>query len=234
MEKTNSINLSIAIIVSSLILGLFFYLARQQNNTVNVVGYAIESFESDIVKWNFNVTEEIDISNLKTGYISLNEKLDRLKKIIHAENLEDLEIIYKPIGIEDIYDRNGITTNKKLSQEVIITSKSIEKIEELSTNPIVFINNNIIFQYSNINYFYTNLDLIKKELLGKAVINAKQRATEILSAAGNKVGDLRTARSGVFQITEPLSTEVAGYGVHSTATRKKNIKVTVSAEFEIK
>jgi hypothetical protein len=77
------------------------------------------------------------------------------------------------------------------------------------------------------------LDELKKELLGKAVLNAKERATEILKASGNDVGKLVNARSGVFQITEPLSTEVAGYGLHSTSTKKKNIKVTVSAEFII-
>jgi hypothetical protein len=75
--------------------------------------------------------------------------------------------------------------------------------------------------------------LLKKELLGKAIINAKERATEILNASGNSVGKLLSARSGVFQITEPLSTEVAGYGLHSTSTKKKNIKVTVSAELNI-
>jgi len=232
MNSKNSL-LAIAIVASSIILGIFFYISRQNTGKVKVVGYAIESFESDIVRWSFNISETINFSNLKQGYKKLNEKLSVLKKIISEKELDELEVIYKPIRINDIYDRNGITSNKKLSQDIVLTSKSLDKIVELSTNPTILIENNLLFEYSNIEYYYTNLGLLKKQLLGKAVINAKERATEILVASGNSLGNLITARTGVFQITEPLSTEVAGYGLHSTSTKKKNIKVTVSAEFNI-
>lgn len=233
MDKSNMLTLSIGLIISSIILGLFFYISRSESNTVKVVGYASESFESDIIRWNFNVTETAFNLDLKGGYTRLNNKIENIKKIINNSELDSVEIIIKPISINDIYDRDGITNNKKLMQEVLITSKSINKIEELSTNPSMFIENNIIFEFSNIAYYYSRLDDLKKELLGKAIINAKERAYEILTATNHKVGDLRTARSGVFQITEPLSTEVAGYGLYSTTTKKKNIKVTVSADFDI-
>ena len=233
MQTSNKYSLSISIVIASIILGIFFYVSRQKDNNVKVVGYAIESFESDIIRWSFNISETTNQFELKTGYKRLNDKINSFKNIISTMNLDSLEFIYKPIRINDIYDRNGITSNKKLTQDIILTSTSIDKIEELSTNPEVFIEKNVLFEYCNIDYYYTKLDLIKKELLGKAIVNAKERATEILTAAGNSVGDLLTARSGVFQITEPLSTEVAGYGLHSTSTKKKNIKVTVSAEFDI-
>jgi len=45
---------------------------------------------------------------------------------------------------------------------------------------------------------------------------------------------LISACAGVFQITEPYSTEVAGYGMYNTSSARKNIKVTVSAEFILK
>lgn len=233
MEKWKSNNLAVSIIISSIILGIFFYSARNQNNTVKIVGYSISAFEADIVKWRFNLTETIHTGELPKGYKNLNYKIEDLKSIIYNSNLDSLEILFNPVMINDIYNQSGITQYKKLTQEVVITTKSIYKIEDFSTNPSKFIEKNILFEYSKLDYYYTKLDNIKKELLGKAIVNAKERATEILSAVGNKVGDLVTARSGVFQITEPLSTEVAGYGIHSTSTKKKNIKVTVSAEFLI-
>jgi len=233
MEKWKNINLAVSIIISSIILGIFFYSAREQNNTVKVVGYSISAFEADIVKWRFNITETVHTGELPKGYKNLNNKIEDLKSIIYDSNLDSLEVLFNPVMINEIYNQTGITQYKKLTQEVVITTKSISKIEDFSTNPSKFIEKNILFEYSKLDYYYTKLDYIKKELLGKAIVNAKERATEILSAVGNNVGDLVTARSGVFQITEPLSTEVAGYGIHSTSTKKKNIKVTVSAEFLI-
>jgi hypothetical protein len=38
----------------------------------------------------------------------------------------------------------------------------------------------------------------------------------------------------VFQITEPYSTDVSDYGIYSTATRRKNVTVTVTASFSLR
>jgi len=83
-------------------------------------------------------------------------------------------------------------------------------------------------------FFSTEIEEIKKQLLAKATQNAFERAEEIISATDLKIDKLISARVGVFQITEPYSTEVAGYGIHNTTSSKKNIKVTVSAEFTLK
>ena len=233
MENKKNFAFPIAIIISACILGTSFFISRKDKSYVKVVGYALQTFESDIIRWSFKISETTNFAYLKDGYKKLNVKLNTVKKLIEQENLDSLEIILKPVRINDIYDRNGITTNKKLTQDILFTSKSIKKVQDISTNPSIFIDNNILFEYSNIEFYSSQLNNIKKQLLGDAIINAKERATEILTAVNNKVGDLKTARSGVFQITEPLSTEVAGYGLHSTSTKKKNIKVTVTAEFEI-
>ena len=83
-------------------------------------------------------------------------------------------------------------------------------------------------------FFSSEIEEIKKKLLGKATQNAYERAEEIPSATELKVDELISARAGVFQITEPYSTEIAGYGLHNTSSARKNIKVTVSAEFTLK
>jgi len=40
-------------------------------------------------------------------------------------------------------------------------------------------------------------------------------------------------KAGVFQIIEPYSTEVESYGMYNTSSRKKDITVTVHAQFLI-
>jgi hypothetical protein len=72
---------------------------------------------------------------------------------------------------------------------------------------------------------------LKRSLLRQAREDAGARAGEI---AGDRLGDLMEARAGVFQIREPYSTEVQGYGMYSTATRKKEMTVTVHAVFGVR
>ena len=87
MDKSNMLTLSIGLIISSIILGFFFYISRSESNTVKVVGYASESFESDIIRWNFNVTETAFNLDLKGGYTRLNNKIENIKKIINNFNI---------------------------------------------------------------------------------------------------------------------------------------------------
>ena len=59
-------------------------------------------------------------------------------------------------------------------------------------------------------------------------------AEEIAKSTGDRIVHIVSARAGVFQITEPYSTEVADYGIYNTMTKKKDITVTVSTVFGLR
>ena len=64
-------------------------------------------------------------------------------------------------------------------------------------------------------------------------IASRARADEIAAASGVSTRKLLNSSVGVFQITEPFSTEVSDYGMYNTSTRQKDITVTVRAGFLI-
>ena len=82
MDNSNKFSLSIAIVIASIILGIFFFISREKDNSVKVVGYAIEAFESDIIRWSFNISETTNQFELKTVYKKLNDKINNFKKIL--------------------------------------------------------------------------------------------------------------------------------------------------------
>ena len=91
-----------------------------------------------------------------------------------------------------------------------------------------------VLQASQLEYYYSGIAEMKHSLLAKATADARLRAEEIAGASGGgRLGRMRSARAGVFQITEPFSTDVAAYGIHATNTREKEISVTVHATFEM-
>ena len=73
----------------------------------------------------------------------------------------------------------------------------------------------------------------KVEMLGLATENAKQRAENKVKATGNKIGFIRSARMGVFQITPVNSTEVSDYGVNDATSLEKKVTAVVNAGFSI-
>ena len=70
-------------------------------------------------------------------------------------------------------------------------------------------------------------------MIGAATADAMARAKEIVGATKARLGKLSSARSGVFQITEPYSSEVSDYGYYNTNTRAKSISVTVTTDFRL-
>jgi len=78
------------------------------------------------------------------------------------------------------------------------------------------------------------LDKYKLDMLSLALADAKIRANEIAKGTQNKIGQLKYARQGIFQITAQNSNDVADWGIYDTQTIDKRIKLAVDATFYIK
>ncbi len=233
MKNTTAVILGIFMVIAFGVFGWFFKQSRQQQQTVKVVGYATHEFESNVVKWSVTLSQRVSMSGTEEGYRLMAKKLDSFKKVWEATGISSDEFKVFPINVNREYG-NGGQVGYNLAQRIYILSKDLEQIEQIAVNPAVFVNAGLAFDNSQIEFFSTELEEIKKDLLGAATQNAFERAELIVSTTDLKVDKLLSARSGVFQITEPYSTEVAGYGVHNTSSPTKNIKVTVSAEFSLK
>jgi hypothetical protein len=109
----------------------------------------------------------------------------------------------------------------------------VESVEELVYNPEELFEENIIIKNSQLQYFYSKIDELKKEIISSAAVNARERAGKMIENTGMKLGKTLSLNSGVFQITEPYSTEVSSSGIYNTSTRKKQIRVTVHAVYQL-
>jgi hypothetical protein len=129
--------------------------------------------------------------------------------------------MYGPDGIRDY----------QVNQSLFLVSEDLDAVERLALDPAGLLGEGVLLQQSRLEYFYSGLAGVKRSLLAKATEDARMRAEEIASATGEGISGIAAARAGVFQITEPFSTEVAAYGIHDTSSRRKEIRVTVHATF---
>jgi hypothetical protein len=229
--RTSFLVLGLSIIMAALVFGFFFYQTRVSRDYVQVVGAATEGFESDIVKWNITFEENTDLVNLRDGYRNIQEKRDRLVKILNDKGIPEDDININPINTQKRWNRDGEVVGYALNQSLFIISSEVEAIEELALNPNELLDQNIFFQLSSLQYFYSKIDTLKKDLLALATRNARERAEMILKESGHQPGKMIWSQAGVFQIIEPYSTEVESYGMYNTSSRKKEAKVTVHAQF---
>lgn len=227
--------LGVAMLLSALVLGLFFYNAQKDQSTVTVVGQAVQGFEADTVKWVITIEEETGPNDLALGYRQLEEGVRNLKEQLSSRGIDASEISLKtPYVYKDYNYDLGVVTRLRFQQTVIVVTDELDVVEELAFNPVQLLEANVNIMNSNVEFYYSKIDELKKELVSLATRNAKERAEKMLEQTDVKLGKLISVRSGVFQITEPYSTEISSLGIYDTSTRKKQISVTASAVFAIK
>ena len=230
--------IAVATIVSSVILsGGFLKVMKFTREQISVTGSATKDIKSDYIVWvgSFSRRE----ANLKAAYAGLKSDLDKIKEYLKSKGVKDDEITICQVSTETVYKKNdkGNDTNDiqayRLSQNIEIRSYDVEKIDKVAREITELINQNIEFTSGSPEYFYTKLDELKIEMLAKATQNAKQRAESMVKATGNRIGFMRSARMGVFQITPVTSTDVSDWGVNDTTSFDKKVMAVVTVSFAI-
>lgn len=157
----------------------------------------------------------------------------------YFKDIKQEEIIVSPVYTETLYRKNekGNDTNEieayVLSQGIEAASGEVDKVSEVSRQSTELLEKGIEFVSRQPEYFYTKLAELKLEMLAQASADAKKRAEQIVRAAGNKIGLMRSARMGVFQITPANSVEISDYGMNDTTSLEKKVTAVVHAEFAI-
>ena len=233
MKTGHAIILAAGAVIAALVFGLLFYSARTAEDTIAVVGSATKRFTSDIVKWRITLSRDTGLTDVESGYPLIREDLAFLKRLLADKQIDEGDITVQPINMISRYGREGAVVGYQLMQSVFVITAKMDAIEDLALNPSVLTEKGAVLQNSSLEYFYSKLADIKAELLSEAAKDARRRAEEMARNSNVSVGKVTSLRTGVFQITEPFSTEVSDYGMYNTQTKQKDITVTVRATFEI-
>ncbi|MEY3444891.1 MAG: hypothetical protein RLZZ519_3172, partial [Bacteroidota bacterium] len=122
----------------------------------------------------------------------------------------------------------------RLSQNVEVNSKDVEKVEKLSREVTQLINLGVEISSYPPAYYYTKLAELKIEMVAAATEDARTRAEKIAEKAGSSLGKLQNAQMGVFQIVAQNSNDDYGWGgSFDTSSKMKTANITMKLVFEI-
>lgn len=224
----------LCLIVSSVILGGSLYYSRSTVRTVKVVGAATKRFGSDIVKWRVMLARNTYPEGVREGYESIRQDLRSFEDMLVDSGVDKDDLVVQPANLNPTYNSEGKISGYSITQNMYIISKDVDKIEKLALDPGTLADRGIFLQFSNLEFYSSELSEIKKELLAAATIDARRRAEKMAKSSGSTIKYIISAKAGVFQITEPYSTEISDYGINNTSTKEKDITVTANVEFAIK
>lgn len=223
--------LALGLVLGALIFGAFFHASRDRARTIQVVGSSSERFTSDVAKWRLTLARQVSTTDLAIGYAQIHADLENVVRHLTDAGVDSSGISIQPVNAHQLWGPEGLRQGYNLVQSIYVISEDPARLEPLAFNPGSMLGPGVVLEGSYMEYYYSGIAELKHSLLAKATEDARARATEI--AGDLELGPMVTGRAGVFQITEPYSTEIAAGGMYSTATKDKEISVTVHATFEV-
>lgn len=230
--------IAVATIASSIILSQgFLKVMRFTREQIAVTGSAQQEIVSDYATWTGSVAKREP--DLKEAYRNLAADIAKTRFYLTTQGVTPDELVVSQVTTETVYRKNekGNDTNDiegyRLSQSVTVRSKNVDKVTTISQESTKLIEDGVEFTSYAPEYFYTRLDELKIEMLAKATENAKLRAANMAKATGNRIGFMRSARMGVFQITPLTSTDVSDWGMNDTSSVRKKVMAVVTVAFAI-
>lgn len=235
-----------AIIGLSFIIGTYFLANAIKNRNeykegISVKGLAKENFTSDLIVWRGRFFEKS--YDQKEAFSKLKNSASTIHNYLKSKGVPASDIVISAISTSEdyeyYYDENGKSRKRFmgyiLSQEVRVESNNVDLVEKISREITELLDQGIQFSSENPEYYYTKLEELKVKMIANATANAKQRAENIATESGGKLGGLKDAQLGIFQITGRYSNEDYTWGgAFNTRDKDKTASITVSLEYEVK
>ena len=229
------LSLSLALVVGAWLGSSAIRTLNRSNDVLTVTGSAKKPIRSDYIIWRSSVSGQQP--TLPQAYQEIKRYTERVQAYLKEKNVPENAIALTAIETQAIPEvtSNGTQTGKtqayRLTQRFEIRSNDVDEIATIARSSTELINEGIPFESQPPEYLYTQLSQLRVEMIGEATKDAKSRAEAIANNTGGRIGVVRRAETGVFQITSRNSTEVSDSGIYNTSSVDKDITAVVSITF---
>ena len=240
MKYIGAIIFAFAIIIGAYLLGDAYVSRANPDGVISVTGSGSENFISDLIVWEGTFSR--NSANLEEAYKNLNSDKEIVREYLMNKGIKENNIVFNSVNTRELQEnqyQNGnyvgsIFTGYELSQSVKIESTEVELIEQVSREITELLNKGVQFNSQPPRYYYTKISDLKIQMISKATEDARLRAEKIAENSGGRLGDLKNANMGVFQITGQNSGEDYSWsGAYNTVDKNKTASITMRLDYAI-
>ncbi len=234
--------IGLSVVIAALVLANAYTYKYRSQHTVTVTGLGETEFTSDLIVWNGYL--RVESQNVIAGYEKIESDRKKVLDYITSKGIDPSAVVFQFVDtykdMEAVYNSQGNYAGQRfkgynLSQRFTVESTEVEKVEAISREISSLIAQGVTLDVEMPAYYYTELDGVKLSLIEQASKDALVRAKNIVENAGAKLGEVMSARLGVFQITGANSNEeFSAGGSFNTSSRHKKARVTIRVEYRVK
>jgi hypothetical protein len=207
---------------------------KRSRDTITVTGSAREPITSDVVHWSLAVDAEA--TRPQDAVRQVQSRAAAVRAFLRGGGLPGDAVSEPPLVTRSILLRVGKrrVPGFRVVQRFKVSSTDIDRVEAVAARTSDLLAQGVPVSTTSLGYLATNLADAKIRALKKAVADAHRRAETIVAGIGGKLGSVKSAELGVYQVVARNSTNVSDYGINDTASRDKEVYSVVSVTFRVR
>ncbi|MBP9758020.1 MAG: SIMPL domain-containing protein, partial [Candidatus Pacebacteria bacterium] len=193
--------LSAGIVLAAIIAAYSFYAVRALSNTLTVTGSATATSTADTGKLYVTVSRGTTEDGIAATQSRIAADTNAVIAFYTKNGIAADAIETGTIAADREYSNNEFAPRRyNVRQDITITSPDPYLVEKLSKDITDLSARGIFLNVNPPQYYISDLPELRVRLIGEAVKDAKARAASIAKSAGQGVGRLQSASSGVVQV----------------------------------
>jgi hypothetical protein len=218
--------------------------ADHREQSLQVTGSARKRIRSDLAVWKVHISS--DKKTLAEAFAELKSGGEKVQAFLQKHGFKPDEITAGAVQTQPIrhVEWKGKNNEKRvetndieryvLTRTYTISTGRVEAVSGPAGAVTELIEQDVQVVSDAPDYYFTKLAELKVEMIGEATRDARGRANEIATNSGCQISEIRQARMGVLQITQPNSTEVSAGGMYDTSTIDKDVTSVVPLSLGLK
>lgn len=204
---------------------------RTADRYVTVRGLATKEVEADLAIWAIRHAATSNV--LETARAQLETDATSIRAFLKGEGIAQDAISVLSIDAQDLlaqsYRPDGVENGRYvLTETLIVRSTDVAVVASAAQNTNKLLARGVVLSNTGApTYLFTKLNDIKPEMIAAATGNARAGAEQFAKDSGQRVGDIRNASQGYFEI-QPRDPVM---DVPETAQRLKNVRVVTSIDY---
>ena len=219
-----------AIILAALVLGICMICTvrtlKSYDDTVKVRGLCEKEVPADRVVWRINYSEKSNaLADLRSTIRRNNDIIvDLLKQAGFSD--DEIKVGTANYDVRYTYANNTsqITFRYQANQVVTVFTKNLDLVRKVQQSLETDLVNQNILANSWADYQYLGLNDIKPTMIAESLENARTAADEFAKNSRSRIGKMRTASQGYFEVED----------LDENTPQIKKVRVVTTVEYYLK
>ncbi|MBR3435106.1 MAG: SIMPL domain-containing protein [Bacteroidales bacterium] len=219
-----------SIVLAALVLGIFMVCTvktlKSYDDTVLVRGLCEKEVPADRVVYRISYSEKSNsLADLRN---TIRQNNDIIMEKLRSAGFKDDELKVGNASYDDRYtyanDVSQITFRYQANQTITVFSKNLDLVRKVQQTLETDLVNQNILASSWADYQFLGLNQIKPAMIAESLENARAAADEFAKNSHSRIGKMRTASQGYFEVED----------LDENTPQVKKVRVVTTVEYYLK